>query len=75
VSNPAVREVGRVADVFERTVIIGVDYDAVTITGPKDPVIGAEVRDDFMKLLMQADTEAKAWAEDERRAEAHGAVT
>jgi hypothetical protein len=66
----AVHGIGVVLDVWERPVYIGVDYDAVTISGPKDPVIGADVRDDFMKLLMRADTEAKAWAEAEAVARA-----
>lgn len=67
--NPAVRVLGHVLDVWERPVVIGVDHDAVTITGPQDPVIGAEVFGDFMKLLMRADTQAKAWAEAARWAE------
>lgn len=63
-----VREIGRITDFFGRDVIVGVDYNAVTIDGPKDAALGPEVRDDFMKLLMQADTEAKAWADAEHAA-------
>ena len=59
-SNPYVRDIGTVECVFGSTVRVGVDYDSVTVNGVP---LGPEVRDEFMKLFMQADTEAKAWAE------------
>ena len=71
-SNPAVRVLGTVAGVHGIPVSVGVDYDAVTVNGVQ---LGPEARDDFARLYFAADTEAKAWAEAERRAEAHGAVT
>ena len=46
---------------------IGVDHDAVTIDGW---LLGPETRDDFARLFMQADGEAKAWAEAEAAAAA-----
>lgn len=71
VNNSYGRHIDSVTDVHGREVKLGTDCDAVTIG---DFVLGPEVRDDFMKLLMQADTEAKAWArqEEAERAEAHG---
>ena len=60
-----VREIGRITDFFGRGVIVGVDYNAVTISGTKDPAIGEGDMDDFVKLLMEADTAAKAWTPDD----------
>lgn len=63
-SNPEVRILGHVTDVFGRNLPVGVDHDGLTLG---DFVLGPEVRDNFMKLLMQADTEAKAWGEAQAR--------
>jgi hypothetical protein len=63
-----VRDIGRVADLYGAYVTVGVDHDAVTVDGPPGITLGPEARDDFARLYFQADTEAKAWAEAERRA-------
>jgi hypothetical protein len=59
VSNPNVREVGSVTCVHGSVLRVGVDHDAVTVGGVQ---LGPEARDDFARLYLQADEEARAWA-------------
>lgn len=59
VSDGPVREIGRVADVYDRTVLVGIDHEAVTIGSY---VLGPEVRDDLMRLLFAAGEAAKAYS-------------
>ena len=63
---PEVSETGRARDILGRTMVIGHDEDAVFVDdGWHRLLFEAAEREQFMK----------AWAEAERRAEAHGAVT
>lgn len=67
-SSEHVYDVGTVPDLYGIDVHVGVDHDAVTVNGL---TLGAP-RDEFMKLLMRADTEAKAYGEAARCPECHG---
>lgn len=58
-----VRDIGTVDDVHGYVIRVGVDHDAVTIGGAAYAMLGPEARDDFARLFMRADTEAKAWAQ------------
>lgn len=69
-STAPVRDIGTVKDVHGYVIRVGVDHDSVTIGGAAYAMLGPDVIDDFMKLLMQADTEAKAYAEAKRRCNA-----
>lgn len=61
-SNPDVREIGTVHDLYGARVTVGVDCDAVTIRAPGGATLGPGVRDGFAKLYFAADEAAKAWA-------------
>jgi hypothetical protein len=59
-----VSKTGVLADAYGRVLHIGHDHDAVYIAvGDVRIFFAAGDFDDAMKLLMDADTEAKAWAE------------
>jgi hypothetical protein len=60
--DPYVREVGRLADLDEMTVTVGVDYDSVTIN-PGQIRLAAEQIEHFAQLFTAACWEAGANAE------------
>lgn len=59
-TEPPVREIGRVADSNGMQLIVGVDFGRVTIGHEQMEAweLGPEQRDDFQRLFMQADTAA-----------------
>jgi hypothetical protein len=61
-SDPAAREIGRLADAAGGTVRVGVDCDAVTIGGPRPIRLDAAGRDLFTRLYFDAERAAEAWA-------------
>lgn len=65
-----VRDIGTVKDIHGFAIRVGVDHDSVTIGGAAYAMLGPEVRDEFAKLYMQADAEAKAWAAEQAALEA-----
>jgi hypothetical protein len=58
--NPYVREIGRVEDIDEMVMVVGVDYDTVTVGDCK---FGAEQIEHFAQLFSAACWEAGANAE------------
>jgi hypothetical protein len=62
----AIREIGKMADVDGRTVRAGVDCDAVTIQIAHSLTarLSAAERDQFMRLLFDAERAAEAWAKE-----------
>lgn len=62
-TNPNTRKIGYVLDIDGTEIRLHQDYDGVAIEAyGRYIVLGPDVRDDFAKLFMQADTEAKAHA-------------
>jgi hypothetical protein len=61
-SEPAVRDIGRLEDIDGARIYIGADCDAVTIRGPRAIRLAAAKRGEFMRLWMEAERAAEAWA-------------
>jgi hypothetical protein len=59
---PAVREIARVADVDGSPVQVGVDCDAVTISGPRPVRLGPDEREQFSRAYFEAERQAQEWA-------------
>lgn len=57
-----VRPIDSVTDFHGRKVTVGVDYNAVTVDGPKDPVFAVETLDDYVQVLGRARAAAEAYA-------------
>jgi hypothetical protein len=59
--DPYVRRVGEVSDIDERPVIVGVDYDAVSIViGGMEARLDGAAAADFAELFIRACQEAEA---------------
>lgn len=57
-----VRDIGTVKDVHGYVIRVGVDHDSVTIGGAAYAMLGPEAVDDFVRLVLTADEDAKAYA-------------